>query len=92
LPETTLRQLAALEEEADKFWRGDRAQADLFDGPVAHGVEITEPYQPAEGVTATVSVNGGPAVDLDDIAAVHEALTPLFEELAEKAAGKAVHP
>lgn len=51
------------------------------------GVEITEPYTPPQGVTATISVNGGPAVDMDDEAAVAEALTPLVEKLAGK-----VHP
>lgn len=83
LPAAVCEMLASLEGEADKFWRGERAQAELFDAP-AGGVEITEPYAPPAGATATLSVNGGPAVDLDDEAAVREALTPLFEELAGK--------
>lgn len=85
LPPWACEMLATLEAEADRFWKGERAQVEMF--TESGEVQITEPYTPPNGSTATLSVNGGPAVDLDDEAAVREALTPLFEELAGK-----VHP
>lgn len=47
LPRDTIQLLETLEVEADKFWRGERAQADMFDPPPAGGVTITEPYEPS---------------------------------------------
>lgn len=68
LPPPVCAMIATLEEEADKFWRGQRAQAEMFDGP-ACGVEITEPY---EGTT--VSINGGPEIPVEAITSAANAL------------------
>lgn len=66
LPPNVIEMLATLEDEADKFWRGERAQAELFDAP-AGGVEITEPYEPAPTDEATISINGGPQVPMSAV-------------------------
>lgn len=95
LPPETVRLLNELDDEALKFWNGERAQKDLFDTPAIEN----EAYQAAatenlremlerDGARATMSVNGGPQIDMADEAAVMDALAPVVSELL----GKAVKP
>lgn len=133
LVSSTIQLLSALEDEADKFWRGERAQLDAFEGegaPESEGerleglsdddfeqrcadhlaqgendadvsgrtTEHTERVLDAIDRTlagvgrATISVNGGPEVDLDDTEAAMNAMRPMFDELASRRAAKSEVP
>jgi hypothetical protein len=63
------------------------AREDAEEG--AAGMTITEAYEGLEGINATMSVNGGPAVDMSDVEAMKDALAPVFDELAANRAEKA---
>lgn len=73
LPPEAVRLLNELDDEALKFWNGERAQKDLFETP-----------EKGSESKATISVNGGPQIDMDDKAAVMDALAPVVSDLIAK--------
>lgn len=98
LPPSTVSLLESLDAEAERFWKGERAQSEMFPASESGAAELVnnEDYQAraAENLRenldrhdarATISVNGGPSVDMADEAAVMDLLQPVVEELLTKA-------